>query len=35
MSVVLTMPVLLNAQSNWLIGSLLITCYCFWCVPRP
>lgn len=31
MSVVLTMPVLLNAQSNWLIGSLLITTYCFWC----
>lgn len=34
MSVVLTMPVLLNAQSNWLIGSLLITTYCFWCVHR-
>ena len=29
MSITITVPVLLNAQSNWLLGSLLITTYCF------
>jgi len=29
MSIIVVQPVLLNAQSNWLLGSLLITAYCF------
>jgi len=29
MSLIVVQPVLLNAQSNWLLGSLLITAYGF------